>query len=125
MAMTRSQIKSKINALTREKNSYNATRNSYKNSLNLAKSLVTSLNSTNNSLTGAYDNMRRYYAVNGKTADNGKITKNKDNINQIIKRLNNTVIPSINNCIHDLDYKINSINRQIQQLNREYRLAEI
>ncbi len=125
MAMTKAQIKNKINTLTREKNSYNTTRNIYKNSLNLAKSLVTNLGSTNSSLMGAYDNMKRYYAINGNGIDNVKITKNKENINQIIKKLNNTVIPSINNYIRDLDYKINSIDRQIQQLNREYRMADI
>ena len=125
MALTRSEIQSKINTLTRQKERYASDRNKYKESLSYANKLVRNLSSSNSYLNSSNDYLKRYFTINNKTADNGEINKTKNNINNILKKLNNTIIPSINSNINTLNTRINNIDREIRELRRQLETAEM
>ena len=125
MALTKSQIKAKINSLTKENNNYMSERTKYKNSLSYANKLISSLKSSNNYLNSSNNNLKKYFMINGKTADDGKIVNIKEDVNKIIKKLNNTIIPNINSNIKNLDNKINSTTKEINVLKRQYETAEM
>ena len=124
MALTRSQIQSKINTLTRQKERYASERNKYKNSLTYANKLVRDLSNSNSYLNSSNDYLKRFFTINNKTADNGEINKTKNEINNIVKKLNNTIIPSINSNINTLNTRINNIDREINKLKRELQTAQ-
>ena len=125
MALTKEQIRREINNLTRVKNNYDSEVVKYRNSLSYANKLVKNLTNTINYLNSANDYMKRYFTINKKTADDGEINKNKEQINKIIKKLNSTIIPSINSNINDLNIKITKTNREINILKRQYETVEI
>ena len=123
MALTRAQINTKINQLTRQKNSYASEKTNYEKSLTYAKKLVQSLNNSVAYLATSNDYMQRFFTINNKTADGGKISKTKEEINQIIKKLNNIIIPNINNNISSLKTKINNADKEIAKLKKELQTA--
>ena len=121
--VTNTEIQSRINELTRQKSSYEKTMSSYKTSLTHANKLITNLEDSLNNLNSSNDYLKRYFTINNKTVDGGKIETNKIKINEILKKLKNTIIPSINNNIRDLTTKINSLTREINNLKRQINLV--
>ena len=113
---TNSEMQSKINELTRKKIGYEKTMSSYKTSLTHANKLITNLQDSLNNLNSSNDYLKRYFTINNKTVDGGKLEKN---ITKIIKQINNTIIPSINGNIRDLTTKINFLTREINNLKRQ------
>lgn len=124
MALTKSQIRSRINSLSREKAGYVGERTKYKTSLDYAERLVRNLDTSSNYLISSNDYMKRFFTINNKTADNGEIVTSKEQIGQMIKKLNNTIIPTINRNISDLNNKISRIEKQISELRRQLASAE-
>ena len=124
MALTKSQIRAKINTLTRTKNSYVSERDKYKTSRTYAEKLIRNLNDSNKYLISSDDYMKRYFMINGKTADGGEINKTKDEVNLIIKKINNTILPSINSNINSLNNKITKTEKEINDLRRQYETAQ-
>ena len=124
MALTKAQIKNKIDNLTYQKNNYVNERNKYKTSLNYANKLLTDLNSSKKYLDTSEENLKKYFNINGKTPDGGKIKKSQNEINKMIKNVKSTVIPKINNEIERLNRNINNLEYQINNLWRDYRNAE-
>lgn len=122
--MTRAEIQRKINELTRRKNNYNAELNEYRNALNYANKLVSSLSNGEQYLNTANDQLKKYFTINGKTGDGGKITNENEKIKTLIKDLNNTIIPNINSNIKNINNNIYDLNRQINILRRQYANAE-
>lgn len=124
MALTREQIRREINNLTRYRNNYDNERRKYRDSLNYAQKLVRNLTDSINYLNTSNDYMKRYFTINNKTADSGETSKTKEQINQMVKKLNNTIIPSINSNISNLNTKITKTDREISILRRQYETAE-
>ncbi len=124
MALTKSQIRSRINSLSREKTGYVGERTRYRTSLDYAEKLIANLNTSTNYLVSSNDYMKRFFTINNKTADNGEIVTTKEQISQMIKKLNITIIPTINRNISDLNTKISRIERQISELRRQLATAE-
>lgn len=125
MALTKAQIQSKINSLTIKKNNCENRRSSYKTSLTYANKLLNNLNSSISQLNSSNDYLKRFFTINNKTADGGKIEKVKSEINQIIKKLNNTIIPDINSNINSLTGDINYCTREINELVRQRQNVEM
>lgn len=125
MGLTRAQIKSRINSLTKQKSNYISERTKYKKSLSYGNKLLNSLKNSKGYLSSSNDYLRKYFTINGKTADSGKINKTTESLNNIIKNLNNTIIPEINNSINNLNSKINRTDREISNLKRQLDTAEI
>ena len=121
--LTNTEIQSRINELTRQKSSYEKTMSSYKTSLTYANKLITNLEDSLNILNSSNDYLKRYFTINNKTVDGGKIETNKMKINQIIRNIKNIIIPSINSNVRDLTTKINSITREINNLKRQINLV--
>lgn len=125
MAMTKSQIRAKINQLTREKNNKNAVLNQYQNSLNKAKELINKLTETSKYLSNTSTSLKRNFTVNGKSADSGKTESIKNEIDKAIRKLNSEVSPSINSNINSLKSQIKNLDTRIYNLRRQYNQAEI
>ena len=79
---------------------------------------------SNKYLISSDDYMKRFFMINGKTADGGEINKTKEEINSIIKKLNNTILPNINSNISSLKGKITNLEREISSLRRQYETAQ-
>ena len=124
MGLTRSQIREKINRLTREKNTYQKEKEKYNSSLNYAQKLVKKLENSKNHLNSSNDYMKKFFTIGNNTADNGKINDVKGAIDNILKKLTSSIIPSINSNIRTLTNKINNLDREINSLKREYERAE-
>lgn len=124
MGLTRSQIREKINKLTREKNNYQKEKDKYNSSLKYAQKLVKDLENSENYLNLSNDYMKKFFTIGNNTADNGKINDVKNDINNIEKKLTTNIIPSINTNIRTLTNKINNLDREINSLKREYERAE-
>ena len=120
MALTKSEIKYKIDTLTWEKNNCIGTRDNYKKSLSYANKLVSNLKSGISYLNTTKDHMKKNFTINGKTADGGKIEKTATNVNGIVKKLNNTIIPRINQEINSLNNEINNLTYRINSLWNDY-----
>ena len=121
--MTRKEIQYKINQLTKQLNNYTSEKNSYSNSLGYAKKLVSSLNTSLQYLNTTNDNLKSSFTINGKTADGGKVEETKNEVNAVIREVNNSVIPDINSNIKTLTNKINNINSQLYTLRRQLQNA--
>lgn len=117
--LTSSEIQAKINDLTRQKNNYEKIISSYRTSLTHANKLIRNLQDSFNSLNSANDYLKRYFTINGNTMDSGKVEKSKIEISKTIKKVNNTIIPSINDNIRDLTRKINLLMQEINNLKRQ------
>ena len=124
MSLSRAEISRRINSLTREKTACQNEREKYKTSLTYATKLVSSLSKSENDLNHSNNYMEKFFTINNRTADNGKIISTRDELNQIIKKLNNTIIPEINNNINMLTREITNIERQISSLRRQYATAD-
>ena len=124
MSLTRAEISRQINSLTRKKNVCENERKKYKTSLTYATKLVGSLSSSRNDLNYSNSNMEKYFTINNKTADSGKIISTRDELNEMIRKLNHTIIPEINNNINMLTREIANIERQISSLRRQYETAD-
>ena len=124
MALTREQLKREINRLIKVRRDYDTERSRYRESLSYADKLVKNLSGSINYLNTSTDYIKRYFVINNKTADGGEIIKKKEQINQIIKKINSTIIPNINNNISDLNNKITRTDREINSLKRQYETAE-
>lgn len=123
MALTKSQIRARIQSLTTQKNNNIAERTKYNNSLSYAKQLVKKIESSNSQMTTVNKYMNDYFTINKKTADEGKINQVKEQISSTLKKLNNTIIPSINSNINNLNNNINRLEREINSLRRQYETA--
>lgn len=121
---TSSDINAKIRQLTSEKNSYETEKSKYKTSLTYAKKLLNSINSSLKYLEQAEDSIKKYFVIGTKTADNGEIKNEKEELNKIVKKLNNMIIPGINDKISSLDSKIKSIEKQITELKRQLAISQ-
>ena len=125
MALTRTQIQSKINTLIRQKSNYETQRSNYRTSLTYANKLISNLDSSLNNLNSSNDYLKRFFTINNKTIDGGKIEKAKTEISQIMKKLDNTIIPNINSNISSLTNNINLLSREISTLRRQLETAEM
>lgn len=125
MALTMIQIQNKINTLTRQKNNYTSEKNKYKESLDYANKLVRCLSNSDIYLNSSNDYLKRYFIINNKTVDNGEINKIKNEISNIQKKINNTIIPSINININTLNTRTSDIEREIAVLKRQLETTQM
>lgn len=125
MAKTRAQIQSEINQKNKEEQSYLTSKSNYEQALNYASQLVSTLNSINKDINSSKDYLKKYYTINGKTADNGKLDDMKNNITQYLKNLNNNIIPEIKKNISALNTKISGIEREVLLLEKQYIKAQM
>lgn len=123
MALTRNEIRRKIDNLTWQKNQYIKERDDYKKSLTHAKNLLKNLKDSNIYLESSNDYMKRFFTINRKTADAGKIANVRIQIVKISKQINTIIIPNINTKISDLNTKISTKEREIGNLWWQYENA--
>lgn len=123
MALTRYEIRKKIDNLTWQKNQYIKERDDYKKSLTHAKNLLKNLKDSNTYLDSSGDYMKRFFTINKKTADAGRIINVRSQIVKIAKQINTIIIPNINAKISDLNTKINTKEREIGNLWWQYENA--
>ena len=121
MALTEAELRYKINSLTYKKNNCISTRDSYNNSLSYAIKLASSLRNSGTYIESAYNNLKQSFSIGNKTIDNGKLTAAKDDVSQIVRKLENTITPSIRTNIADLNTEINNLDWQIKDLERQLR----
>jgi len=124
MARTRAQIKVDINSVQKQINANEEEKRRYQTSLSNAKKLVSNLTASLNNARQAQDNLKKYFTINGKTADGGKIEKVKTEINGIIRNINVTILPTINTKINSLNTKYRMLVNKKSSLESEYRSAE-
>ena len=67
--------------------------------------------------------MKRFFTINKKTADAGRITNVRSQIVKIAKQINTIIIPNINTKISDLNTKISTKEREIGNLWWQYENA--
>ena len=92
----------------RQINELAALREQFKNLLDsLTNSLIPALKKPCISLDEAVDGIISNYVIDGDRADKGSISKNKDKIEDIITKLNGSVIPAINSKISSINGSIN------------------
>ena len=119
MTRTRQQIQNDINHHQRIINGCKQSKSNYNNSLNYAKKMLSGLNSSFKDLNSANDDLKKSFTIAGKTADAGNIEKLREEVNTVIKDINNRLIPGINTCIKDMNNAINYRNNEINKLKRE------
>lgn len=120
---SKAQIMVKINKLTAEKSDYENQLNSYNKAVNYANKLINNLRSGDKYLDISNEKLKSCFTIRGKTADGNKIIDSKQDIAQIIRKIEMTVIPGINKQINTLKNKISSIDNEISILNAAYRAA--
>lgn len=125
MALTKSQIKSKINTKESQKKKYQQERDNYAASIDYSGKVIRNLKTCVTSyLSFANDSLKRYFTIDGKSADNGKINEIIKEINDIVNHLNNKVIPDLNSHKNTLDANIKTLKTEIDKLWIEYNNAE-
>lgn len=124
MPLTRSQIRNKIYNLEAQKNNYVKERDKYKTSLTHANKLLRSLSNSNVNLSSSKEYLGKYFNINGKTPDNGKLDASRNELSKMANKVSGTIIPKINNEISRLDRNINNLQYQINSLWRDYNNAK-
>lgn len=124
MSLTRSQIRNKIYNLEAQKNNYVKERDKYKTSLTHANKLLRSLSNSNVNLSSSKEYLGKYFNINGKTPDNGKLDASRNELSKMANKVSGTIIPKINNEISRLDRNINNLQYQINSLWRDYNNAK-
>ena len=124
MSLTRSQIRNKIYNLEAQKNNYVKERDKYKTSLTHANKLLRSLSNSNVNLSSSKEYLGKYFNINGKTPDNGKLDASRNELSKMSNKVSGTIIPKINNEISRLDRNINNLQYQINSLWRDYNNAK-
>lgn len=92
-----------LSELKREKKKYQALKVNIQNIYN-------SLNNSRNYLTNANRNIGGCYNIDGDSADNGKISREINSIDNLNNKLINLVLPQIENKIRILNSKINNFS---------------
>ena len=83
------------------------------NSLN--NELIPTLNEAEGSLNDAIRLVCDNFSINGEAVDNHSIENNKDRVSSIISTITNTVIPSINKKISEINQSIDYYNSLIEE----------
>ena len=122
MALTIHQLTVRLQELNKQKKNCESERTKYKTSLTNANKLVQRLNESVKYLNNTNDYMKKYFTINGKTADGGKINSIKESTNEIIRKIKTRVIPSIDSSISNLNFKINKIDKERQLVLNEINL---
>ena len=102
----KARIRSEINALNGKIGGYN----SLKSSLT---SIVSDLGDTEMHLKDCYTTLSSSYLVDGIVVDSGKLTKSAGECSSISSKINNSIIPVINNKIKDFASRISVLQRSL------------
>ena len=121
MTKTRTQILAEMSQKKNEKHGYVIAKTNYEKSLEYANKLVGNLNSYNTSSNSSKEYLKKYYTINGKTADNGKLDDINNTISLYLNQLNNNIIPEIKKNVNILNSKISSIEREVLLLEKQYK----
>ncbi|MBQ9072022.1 MAG: hypothetical protein IJY25_02580 [Bacilli bacterium] len=125
MALTKSQIKAKIDEKERLKKQYQEERDNYAASIDYSGKIIRNLKSCVNSyLSPANDSLEKYFTIDGKSADNGQIPATIKEINSIANHMNNNVVSDLVYYKNYLDNEISNLKTQIDKLWVEYNNAE-
>lgn len=89
--------------------------------LNESKELKSTLEKGVSTLDRAEENMRRYFTIGGKSADNGEITRAKEEIRKIIKKITNEVIVSIKRELDKNEREHKEIQKTMNELEAKLR----
>ena len=120
MALSKEQINQEISSLESSNSQLREKKDGYNQALQSANKMIEYLNDSKNHLSVAQDNLKNYFTINNKSADNGKIDDINDQIDLIIKNINNSVIPNLNQCISDADQAIANANNKISNYRDQY-----
>lgn len=99
-------------------------KSSYINLRDKISDVVGSLNSSISSLEQPGSNIGIFYAINGQSADQNMINKNKNNLLSKRDYINQNVIPAINDKISDIETDIRNEEERIRREEQERRERE-
>lgn len=124
MALSEEQLNNKLNDQKYIKQQYEKERTQYVNALGKSRKLKEQLDKINSELQETADDIKANFKFKTTTGDNGKVNTLKEQVIQIIKKLNEEIIPNINSCISELSRKINNINDQINRMKNEINIIK-
>ena len=123
VSSSRDEIKREINAVKNEIRSLQAERAKYQNSLQYANKLISQLKSSSTSLVSSEDYLKKYFTIDGNTVDGGEILNSKNKVNDMIKSMNQNVIPEIQANIRNIEAKLRNNENMLKRLEQESRAA--
>lgn len=85
----------------------------YRNCLKQTDTINNKIVEINRNTNITESNFKKYYVVDGKIADNGKLSNIKDHVKSGSDKLNNVIVPAIKNKISELESKISNLESEI------------
>lgn len=122
--MSKTDIKSKINRLNNQINNLNEEQKNYKNAKESSNKLVNNLKSVKDYLSKTENALKTCYTKNGKIAKETELSSCKEDIDNLLNMLNNTVLPNISQRISNLSRNIDRKKEEVKKLWEEYDACE-
>ena len=113
-------LRSQIQKKEREISTCKTNISNLNKSLSYSNKLVSKLNNDQTNLKIVLENLKKYFVINKKTGDNGKVEKIISELDKIIKKLNNSIIPEIKRMISEQEKQRDIKQIQLNRLKREY-----